>query len=591
MADYFGTSAADKLLRYRTVASALVRDRNSFEAHWRELSDYLLPRRSRWTLSDRNQGDPRNQKIIDSTGRFAVRTLQSGLHAGLTSPARPWMKLTTPDPDLARLPAVKSWLSIVTTRMLVVFQQTNLYNCLPLLYGDMGVFGTGCMGVVEDTKDLFRCYSYPIGTYALGLDKRGLASSFVRNYQLSVRQVVEDFGLAADGRTIDWTKLSMRVKTAWERSAYEEPVDLTWLVLPNPAADAAKLEARYKPWASCHWEDGGDEGKFLRESGFDTFPVLAPRWEITGEDTYGTDCPGMTALPDIKQLQSQQKSKAKAIQKQIDPPVMAPNALRTQKTSLLPGDITYVDVPTGMQGMRSIHEVALNLHDFLEDVGQTQNRIRRAFFEDLFLMLANSDDSRGAQPITAREVAERHEEKLLALGPVLERTNDELLEPLIDRVFQMMVSAKLVPDAPPELQGVNIKAEYTSIMGQAQKLVGVVGLDRFMGSATAMEQSFPGIVKNKINFNRVVDIYGESLGVDPSIIRSDEDADALAAAEAQAQQKAMQADQAAKMAGAMKDASQTPMDGDTALARLVGGVTGQQPGQAGMPSPSPMGAS
>ena len=227
MADYFGTSAADKLLRYRTVASALVRDRNSFEAHWRELSDYLLPRRSRWTLSDRNQGDPRNQKIIDSTGRFAVRTLQSGLHAGLTSPARPWMKLTTPDPDLARLPAVKSWLSIVTTRMLVVFQQTNLYNCLPLLYGDMGVFGTGCMGVVEDTKDLFRCYSYPIGTYALGLDKRGLASSFVRNYQLSVRQVVEDFGLAADGRTIDWTKLSMRVKTAWERSAYEEPVDLT----------------------------------------------------------------------------------------------------------------------------------------------------------------------------------------------------------------------------------------------------------------------------------------------------------------------------------------------------------------------------
>jgi hypothetical protein len=572
MANYFGTAPADRLLRYQVVAQGLLQDRTSFEAHWRELGDYLLPRRPRFWSGDRNKGDKRNQFILDSTGRFAVRTLQSGLHAGLTSPARPWMKLTTPDPDLAKSPAVKQWLSVVTARMLVVFQQTNLYNCLPIVYGDMGVFGTACMGVVDDTKDLFRCYPYPIGTYALGLDPRGLASACVRRYQLSVRQVVQTFGVGADGRTIDWTKLSTRVKTCWEKALYEEPIDLTWLVLPNPDANPRRLEAKFKPFASCHWEDGGAEGQFLRESGFSVFPILAPRWEITGEDTYGTDCPGMTALPDVKQLQAQQRAKAKAIQKMIDPPVQAPTSLRTQKTSLLPGDITYVDVPSGMQGMRTVHDVRIDLNHFVADIGQTQARIQRAFFEDLFLMLAQSDGDRGSQPITAREVAERHEEKLLALGPVLERTNDELLEPLIDRVYQMMDAAGAIPPAPEELQGVTIKAEYTSIMAQAQKLVAVVGLDRFMTSAAAMTQIFPA-VRHKININRVVDLYSEALGIDPGVVRSDEDADALAAQEAEAAQREQEAKQAQQMAAAMKSAGTTPMTGDTALNRLVGQAT------------------
>jgi len=574
--DYFGADPADKRTRYQTIKAALKSDRSSFEAHWRELGDYLLPRRTRFWTGDRNRGDKRNQKILDSTARFAVRTLQSGLHAGLTSPARPWMKLTTPDPDLAKSPAVKAWLSVVTQRMLVVFQQTNLYNSLPTIYGDMGVFATGCMGIVEDTKDLFRCYPYPIGSYALGLDKRGLATAFMREYQLSVRQVVETFGLEPDKKTIDWSKLSTRVRTAWERAQYEEPIDLTWLVLPNPFPDPTRFEAKYKPFASCHWEDTAHEHKFLRESGFDTFPILAPRWDVTGEDTYGTDCPGMTALPDIKQLQDQQRAKAKAMQKQIDPPVMAPTSLRTQHTSLLPGDITYVDVPAGMAGMRAVYELNINLQHFVQDIGQTQYRIQRAFFEDLFLMLAQSENG-SAQPITAEEVRERHEEKLLALGPVLERTNDELLEPLIDRVYQMMEAGGLIPVPPEELEGVTIKAEYTSIMAQAQKLVGVVGLDRFNMAVTALAQTFPA-VRHKIDSNRVVDLYGDALGVDPSIIRTDDDADALANAEAQAAQRDAEAKQAQQMAAAMKSAGQTPMEGDTALSRLVGGAGGADAG-------------
>lgn len=562
----------DTRARYDALRAALASDRSSFDAHWRELGDFLMPRRTRFSASDRNRGDKRNQNIIDSTGRFAARTLSSGLHAGLTSPARPWMKLTTPDPELAAFGPVKVWLHEVSRRMLTLFATTNLYNVLPIVYGDMGVFGTAAMSIVQDTPDLFRSYSYPIGTFTLGQDARGMVTTFCRDYERTVRQVVEEFAVAPDGRSIDWSVVSSIVKNLWDRGLYESPVAVTWLVKPNDYQSTKRLEAKYLPWTSCYFETNSQDPKFLRESGFKTFPILAPRWDITGEDTYGTDSPGMTALPDVKQLQIMQKRKGQVIQKVVDPPLAGPPSLRTQKTSLLAGDITYVDVREGMQGLKPIHEVRLEgLQHLTADIGEVQYRIQRAFYEDLFLMLARSDDRLGADRPTAREIEERHEEKLLALGPVLERTNDELLDPLVDRVFQIMDDAGLFPPPPDDLVGVDLKVEYISILSQAQKLVGVSGQDRFLQSALGMVEAFPE-VRHKINIHQAMDNYGEMLGVDPRIVRSTAEAEERAGAEAEQAQRSMEAEQAKNMAQAGKAAAETPLSGDSALNRLVQGA-------------------
>jgi hypothetical protein len=577
MADFYGNdqgfSPRSKRARYEQLRAAMWTERSTFDTHWRELGDFLLPRRTRFWVSDRNKGDKRNKNIIDSTGRFSARTLASGLHAGLTSPARPWMKLTTPDPELAEFGPVKEWLHIVTQRMLTIFLQSNLYNALPIVYGDMGVFGTASMAVLEDTRDLFRTYAYPIGSYAIGLDERGVATTFAREYELSVRQVVMQFGRRSDGRTIDWSNISRAVKALWDSGMYEAPVQICWMVLPNEDARPDRLEARFLPWKSCHFEKGQDaENTLLRESGFRTFPIVAPRWDVTAEDSYGTDCPGMTALGDIKQLQIMQKKKAWGIAKMVDPPVTAPASMRTQKTSTLPGDITYVDVNQGQQGMQAVYQVNLPLADLTADIRETQYRIQRAFYEDLFLMLAMSDPSRGSQPITAREVEERHEEKLLALGPVLERTNDELLDPLIDRVYNLMEHNELVPEPPEELDGVALKVEYISILAQAQKLVGIIGQDRFLQTTLPLMQAFPE-VRHKIDIFRAVDNYGEMLGVDPRLVRPTADAQQLVEADQQAAAQQAQAEQAKTMAEAARAAAQAPVEeNDTVLRRALEGA-------------------
>jgi hypothetical protein len=574
----------DKRTRYETIRWSLWGQRQSgFDAHWRDLSDFLLPRRTRFWPGDRNRGDKRNQNIIDSTARFAVRTLASGLHAGLTSPARPWLKLTTPDPQLAEFGPVKEWLHVVTQRMLIVFAESNLYNVLPLVYADMGVFGTGAMSIVADSRDLFRAASYPVGSYALGQNNRQQTSTFVREYQMTVRQIVEEFGVSPDGRSIDWTNISRYVKDLWERGDYETGVDVVWMVKPNEYADATKLDSKYMPFASCHFELSSQTNnphdtsqlRFLRESGFTTFPIMAPRWDVTGEDSYGTDCPGMTALGDIKQLQIMQKRKGQAISKMVDPPLVGPASLRTQKTSLLPGDITYVDAREGMQGLRSIHEVTLNIEHLGRDIGEVQYRIQRAFYEDLFLMLARSDNTRNGQPVTAREIDERHEEKLLALGPVLERTNDELLDPLVDRVYELMEKAGLLPTPPQELNNVKLRVEYISIMAQAQKLVGVAAQDRFLQSAASLVEVFPEIRLKVIPF-QVVDNYADMLGVDPRIVRPTDEAQAMFDEERKAAQAQANAQQAVDMAKATKLAGDTPLTGDTVLSRMVSAAPNMQ---------------
>jgi len=580
-----------RLERYVRLKGALWATRASgFDSHWRELSSWCEPRRTRFWAGDRNRGDRRNQNIIDSTARFSIRTLKSGMHAGLTSPARPWLKLTTPDKDLAERAAVKEWLHTVTDRLLTVFLQTNLYTSLPIVYGDMGVFGTGAMSVLEDSEELFRTYAYPVGSYALGMNHRQVVSSFCREYELSVRQIVEQFGLQRDGRTIDWSTISAHVQNLWDRGEYEASIPLVWIVAPNEEADPNRLGAKYLPFASCHYEVGAQDGKqgnrFLRESGYRTFPILAPRWEVTGEDTYGTDCPGMTALGDVKQLQGEQREKGKAILKMVNPSLVGSSVLRTQKVSLLPGDITYEDTASGQQGLRSIHEIGLNLQHLAGDIGEVQYRIKRAFYEDLFLMIAQSDQYRGSQPITAREVDERHEEKLLALGPVLERTNGELLHPLVARVLGMMVLHGLTPEPPAELKDVTINAEYISIMAQAQKLVGVVGLDRFVQSTVGLITITPD-AHDKIDFDQMIDAYGEMLGVDPRIIIPTEQAKQTRQARAAAAQAQAEAEQAKNLSTAVKNAANSPMGTGSALDQVVGNIAQNASQAAPAPGQTP----
>jgi hypothetical protein len=553
---------------------ALQLDRSTFDGHWREIADFLMPRRARFVVTDKNRGDRRNQNIIDSTGRFAMRTLESGLHAGMTSPQVPWFNLGLADQDLMKFGPVKEWLHDVRNRMATVFIGSNLYNSLPTLYGDMGLFGTGAVAILPDTQDLIRSYVYPIGSYNLGMDNRGLVSTFTTEYQRTVEQVVAEFGgedgqPCKPGQAINWTNISNVVKDHWEKGNYNVPVMIVWVITKNYEHRPNGLHAKFYPFSSCHLEVGSEPHKILRESGFKYFPILAPRWHVTDTtDSFGNDCPGMTALGDVKGLQIMQKEMAKAIRKQISPPMQAPAALLNSPIAVQPDGVTHVDVREGMQGVRSLYDVNINLSDFTNSLSQVQFRIERAFYADLFLMLAQSDQTVGGRQKTAREIEERHDEKFVALGPLVERTGTELLTPLIDVTFNRMADAGLIPDAPEELEGLAITPEYISTMAQAQKLINVGRQDRFLQAALSMIEVDPSII-HKLDTYQIIDAYADMYGVDPRLVVATDVARERANAAQQAQQAAMQAQTAKDAAQAGKLASETNVEQPSALTRLI----------------------
>jgi hypothetical protein len=119
--------------------------------------------------------------------------------------------------------------------------------------------------------------------------------------------------------------------------------------------------------------------------------------------------------------------------------------------------------------------------------------------------------------MTATEVAELHEEKLLLLGPVLERLHNELFSPLINLTFDEMIENNLVPPPPPELHGVELNVEFVSMLAQAQRAISTNNMDRYIATLGSLAAIKPGVA-DKLEADNWADIYGDLLGVDPEII-------------------------------------------------------------------------
>lgn len=533
-------------------------ERLSFEPHWRELSDFTRPRSTRFTASEVNRGDRRNSKIIDPAAVMAARTLSSGMMSGITSPARPWFRLATPDRDLMDYGPVKLWLETVEQRMNEVFNRSNLYQSLPLMYEDLGTFATGAMAVVADPQRVIRTVPFPTGSFYIANGADLSVDTAVREFSMTVRQVITEFGMDT---------VSDTVKSQWNSGQYGQWVNVVHAVYPNLDRQTGKLEAKHKAYKSVYYEATSTDDKLLRESGYDEFPIMAPRWEVNGEDVYGSSCPGMVALGSVKALQLLQRRKAQMIDKITNPPLQAPASIKSQRISTIPGGINYLPMADVNNQIKPLFQIPANgTNGLLEDIQDTRQIIDHAYFVDLFRMMQTVNTR--SMPVEA--VAEMREEKLLMLGPVLQRLDSELLDKLINRTFSVMAENNLLPVPPDEMQGMQLKVEYISVMAQAQKAIGVSSIERFIGFTSGIGQFKPDAL-DKINVDETIDAYAASIGVPPSVVATNEQVAQIRENRAQQQAMAQQMQMAQAAVGGAQALGNTPMDDNSALAALAGG--------------------
>jgi len=543
-------------------------ERSSWVAHWQEITTHLLPRNGRFFTQDRNRGTRRHNHIYDNTGSRALRVMAAGMMAGATSPARPWFRLAAADPGLNSFHPVRLWLEDVAARMQRVFQKSNTYRMLHQLYEELGAFGTAASIMLPDFDTLVHHYPVTVGEFAITADYQGRVNTFFRECEKTVAELVKEFG---------FEQCSDHVQQQHRQGNLDVGVTMVHVIEPRVDRDPSQADSANMPWVSAYFEVSGEPDTLLRESGYETFPVLVPRWAVAGGDVYGHS-PGMEALGDVKQLQHEQVRKSEAIDYQTKPPLQAPSAMKDRDVQRLPGGVTFVDSVNPQGGVRTAFEVKLDLSALLLDIQDVRERVRSSFYADLFLMLATA----GPQTrMTATEVAERHEEKLLMLGPVLERLHNELLEPLIDRTFKQMLEVGALPPPPPDLLGMDLTVEFVSMLAQAQRAIGTNAVDRFVGNLGAIAQLKPDVL-DKFNADEWVDSYSDMLGVDPNIIVPEDRVEALREARNRALAAKEQAAMMEQQAATVKDLAAAPTGNtqQTALTDIMSMFSGYD-------SPSP----
>lgn len=550
---------------YQQRLAAMRAERSGFLTQWQDIARHLLPYAGRFLVTDRNKGENRFNKLIDRAATRYHRTLGAGLLAGMTSPARPWFRLSIPDEDLMKFQPVRLWLNQVTSIMRVVFERSNTYRGLQSLYGELGAFGTGVSLMLDDYKEVLRHYTLTAGEYMLAVDDRNEVNTLYREFQMTVAQMVSRFG---------YEKCTATVKNMFNAGNLNSMVPVVHLIEPRADRDLRKLTSKNMPFASVYYEAGADGDNYLSDSGFKRFRVLAPRWEAVGNDVYGNG-PGQEALGLVKQLQHEQKRKALGIDYQTLPAMQAPGGMKHQ-VNMLPGGFSYDDTPGGGGGAKPMFESRLDLSALQLDIQDIRQQLRETFYADLFLMMAQDDRSN----ITAREVAERHEEKLIMLGPVLERLHNELLKPKIDITFDRMLEANIVPPPPQELQGVSLDVEFVSMLAQAQRAIGVTSIDKFvfsMGQLAIQQKNlgYSDTVFDKVNTDFIADEYGDMLGVDPNLIIAGRDVAIVRTQRAQAIQQMQQAAAAQQAAEVASTMGNTPtQNGSNALTDVISQFSG-----------------
>ena len=367
-----------------------------------------------------------------------------------------------------------------------------------------------------------------------------------REVPMTIGQVVKQFGKE---------KCSPAVINKFDKGLLDSWITVIHVIEPRYDRDTTKKDGKNKAFKSCYFEAAANPDKLLSESGYDEFPGLAPRWDVLQGDVYGSS-PGMEALGDVKALQHKELRKAQAIDYQTKPPLQMPIALKNQEVNSLPGGVAYVDTTTQQGGIRPQFEVNLNLQSLMDDIERTERRVDQAFYADLFLMLAN--DTRSG--VTATEVVERHEEKLLMVGPVLERLHNEMLNPMIDVTFSMMVKAGILPQPPKEMEGQSLQVDFVSTLAQAQQLVGINSLDRYAMTIGTIAQMKPEVL-DKFDADQFADVYSQRLGVDSSVVIADDKVAIIRQQRAEEQAQAQQMAMAQQMAETASKAGGVPTQG------------------------------
>jgi hypothetical protein len=501
-------------------------NRQNWESHWQEVADYMQPRKADVTKT-RSKGDKRTELIFDSSPLQAVELLASSLHGMLTNPSTTWFSLRFKGGDFEDNDEAKAWLEDATEVMYTAFNKSNFQQEIFELYHDLITFGTAAMFIEDDEEDTLKFSTRHINEMYISENDKGRIDTIFRKFRLTARAAIQKFG----------ANVSDNIVTVNRKDPYEE-IEILHAIYPRSDFDPKKQDKANMPFESVYLEAGtGDE---LSVSGFKEFPFVVPRYLKASHEIYGRS-PAMTALPDVKMLNEMSKTTIKAAQKQVDPPLLVPDDGFLLPVRTVPGGLNFYRSGTRDRieplNIGANNPLGLNMEE------QRRNAIREVFYVNQLQL------QQGPQ-MTATEVVQRNEEKMRLLGPVLGRLQSELLKPLIDRCFNILLRRNQFAEAPEFLSGQDVEIEYVSPLAKAQKSTELSSITRAMEILGGLANVAP--VFDYINFDALVKHVADIVGMPQKLLKLQSQVNAereQQAAQAEQQQQMAQMQQVAQAGG------------------------------------------
>lgn len=533
---------------------------------WIECGKWALPHRVRWMLSQ-TEGERNNQHIVDMTHKLALRSCVAGFLEGNTSASRPWYRVGIQDQDLAKRSDVKEWLDIFTKRTLSNLSSSNFYHAAGEFYFDYHVFNTGTYWIDETENGPHYTVLAP-GSYYLMNNPLGLADVLVREYSMTVKQVVQQFGKKRNG-SYDWSNFSDRVKNCYTDANYSHKVNICSITMQNKMFDYnSPIGGSNRQWVTISYEVGASSGHYDPQSTYGYTgdyaksdialdisysarkPFIAGRSPSTENFEYGETGPTLDALGTIKSLNKKAISKDVALDQMIRPTVQGPASLRKSYVTTAPGGYVPLDAQAiASKGLQRVFEINPAIGALVQDVSDLRSMIDKIYYADFLLHLSRNPKTR-----TAAEVHAVVQEQQLIVGPNLQSLNFSHNDPHVDYIMQYTLAEDpYLPPIPEDLGDQWLRTEYISVFAQAQKAADLSGIERYLAFVQQVGQIDPSIFQ-KANLDKIADIYEDRLFLPAGINRDQQEVDAKREQAMMMQQRQQMLNETLpSVAGAVKD--------------------------------------
>jgi len=510
--------------------------RSNWEWQWQDVLKYIVPQKDFITRQRSIQGESLDKDIYDTTARIANQIMAAGFQGNLTNPATRWFRLRLQNSLLNEPREVRAWLEQAQDIMFDVFAGSNFNEQIFECYIDLGSAGTSVLYEVEDPKDIIRFRCIHVNEISIGEDEKERVIETYRQYSLTVMQAHLKWGDKAGKNVADKIKAKK----------WDDNIQFLHSIHPRFERTAGSQTSNNLPWASVQMEL--ESQHIVDEGGFHENPMMCTRFYKVSGDPYGYS-PGTIMLPDIKMLQSITKTIIRAAQKMTDPPLVLPHDGFLLPLNTMPAGINYRLSGNAQDKIESL-QTGGNIPVGREEQLDLRQAINKAYFVDLFNTLADRRN------MTATEVVERVQEKSLMLGPVLGRLQSEMLDPIIERTFNILMRNGQIPPPPESLADEEITIEYVSPLANAQKGARVTALTNILGLAGQIAGVVPEVI-DKIDTDRAIDQAADIFGVSPSLIRDEEQVLAIRQGRAEAEAQAQKQQQIAEAGQTAKDITES----------------------------------